>query len=408
MKGLKVINAGIYGTPDGFTQGRLFDVKTTTVMNKTMATYAEKYARMKNAIYSAYQATCVPNMTSLKKIARKYGFSATCIDILVNLEAVKRHTVTHNGKDFDCYVWSNRFAYSDLDKLTDIVYRNYYEIMRTKWRQSKKKVKELSKHASIMTLPDAERAITSLQAIHEYEISKRDIRESFDKLAESDFIIGIKRATAELAKEEEFRIVEELKAYDNIIANAIITPDGTYLRSYHRHDCKTHCDSVSGEVYTVDGGTDYIRTSVNSVPAKDAHVYASDPLEKIRDNFVWMTFGKNHEFPEGKYIILRDMSDAHIQAILDTQGHIKGTYVENVFLMEKQYREDNGISVSETFALNEKTKDSIRTNTGITPEDMHEMSPDDISSAIKEHKQTDPLSVFFSNVKRIIKGWITA
>lgn len=126
-----------------------------------------------------------------------------------------------------------------------------------------------------------------------------------------------------------------MKPEEIIIANAILTPDGTYLRSYNRHDYKIHIDDETGEIYMVDGGTDYLRRSVNTTPATDCSVHLSDSFEMIRQAFVWKSYGKNMEhLPHGIYIELYNMETDHIRAILETQQHIKGTYVEMLFKKE--------------------------------------------------------------------------
>jgi hypothetical protein len=131
---------------------------------------------------------------------------------------------------------------------------------------------------------------------------------------------------------------------DQIIANAIMCPDGTYLRSYHRHDYKEHLDKVSGETYIVDGGNDYLRRSVNTTPATAMDVYLSDPFETIRRNFAWKSYGKNGEYiPHGIYIFLCAMDTDHIHAILETQQHIKGTYVEDLMKQELAYRKEDHV-----------------------------------------------------------------
>ena len=124
-----------------------------------------------------------------------------------------------------------------------------------------------------------------------------------------------------------------------IIRNAIITPDGTYLRSYHVHDYKEHKDAVTGEIYIVDGGNEYLRRSINDIPAEDLTVYLDDNFEVVRMAFVWRSYGKNLEHaPNGIYIALCDMTDDHIEAILTTQNHIRGTFVEKLFMDELKYR----------------------------------------------------------------------
>ena len=45
----------------------------------------------------------------------------------------------------------------------------------------------------------------------------------------------------------------------------------------------------------------------------------------VRDWMTWGTYGKNGDQPL-KFVILRDMSDEHIQAILDTQKQISRFY----------------------------------------------------------------------------------
>ena len=126
---------------------------------------------------------------------------------------------------------------------------------------------------------------------------------------------------------------------ETIICNAILTPDGTYLRSYNRHDYKEYWDVEAEELYIVDGGTDYLRRSLNKTPATDCSVYLSDSFEMIRQAFVWKSYGKNMEhLPHGIYIELYNMQTDHIRAILQTQQHIKGTYVEMLFKKELVYR----------------------------------------------------------------------
>lgn len=125
-----------------------------------------------------------------------------------------------------------------------------------------------------------------------------------------------------------------------IIRNAIMTPDGTYLRSYNRHDYRQHLDKFTGEIYIVDGGNDYLRRSINTTPAEDLTVYLSDPFDVVREAFVWKSYGKNLEhLPDGIYIKLCDVTEDHIRAILLTQQHnIGGTYVEMLFKKELVYR----------------------------------------------------------------------
>lgn len=131
---------------------------------------------------------------------------------------------------------------------------------------------------------------------------------------------------------------------NKLIKNAIETPDGTVLESHHRHDFKQHKDSVSGELYIIDGGTEYIRTSMNKIPAKDLSVRLNDSFKKIRKNFTWGTYGKNGDEPL-KWVPICTMSNDHILNILkDGYG---SKYVRKIFLRELEYRLDNDIYIKD-------------------------------------------------------------
>lgn len=100
-----------------------------------------------------------------------------------------------------------------------------------------------------------------------------------------------------------------------LIRNAIQTPDGTVLESYHRHDYKSHTDA-NGERYIIDGGLDYIRTSQNKVPAKSLALTTDDPHEVVREHLKWGTYGKNGD-EALKWVSLSEMSSEHILAVFD-------------------------------------------------------------------------------------------
>ena len=122
-----------------------------------------------------------------------------------------------------------------------------------------------------------------------------------------------------------------------LIYSAWKTPDGTILHSRHRHDYQEHFDEISKEWYILDGGNEYIRCSVNQVPAEDLTLYSDDPHEKIREVFIWKSYGKNFSQPEGVYTLLKDLSDEHLIAICETQTHLPG-YILEMFKNEIQFR----------------------------------------------------------------------
>lgn len=122
-----------------------------------------------------------------------------------------------------------------------------------------------------------------------------------------------------------------------ILVNAIRTPDGTILRSRHRHDFVSHKDS-NGCEYSVDGGVDYLKRSrgLNAPPARELSLFSDDPHDLIREWFDWGTYGKNGDDPL-KHILLKDLTTEHIKAIIDTQHHLPD-HIKQVFLNELEWR----------------------------------------------------------------------
>ena len=125
----------------------------------------------------------------------------------------------------------------------------------------------------------------------------------------------------------------------HIILNQIVTPDGTVLTSYNRHDYKTYVDTVSGEEYTVDGGCDYLHRSINKHTAIDTSKYSDNPHEEVRKYFNWGTRGKDGRQPL-QYKALMDLDTDHIEAILETQFHVP-EWRRDIFKQELEYRENN-------------------------------------------------------------------
>jgi hypothetical protein len=118
----------------------------------------------------------------------------------------------------------------------------------------------------------------------------------------------------------------------HLVCNKWKCKDGTILVSRNRYDYVTHVDS-NGESYLLDGGLTYIRHSGNM---ECMCVYSTDSHEKIRENFEWGSYGKT-----GKevlhYILLRDITDEHLCAIIKTQTHLS-THIMKLFTDELTYR----------------------------------------------------------------------
>lgn len=106
------------------------------------------------------------------------------------------------------------------------------------------------------------------------------------------------------------------------------------IESKHRHDFTTcKCGNLS-----VDGGPDYLKRNFRDKYLETS--VESNDLLVAREYFEWASFGKNGDEPK-HYIKLKDMISEHIQAILETQPHIRKSVVEELFKLELQYREDN-------------------------------------------------------------------
>jgi hypothetical protein len=121
-----------------------------------------------------------------------------------------------------------------------------------------------------------------------------------------------------------------------IVASRMRTPDGTVLWSHHRHEYVTHTDA-NGKHYMLDGGTDYIRCSVNGDEVL-LTVTTDDPFETRREYFTWGTRGKDGKQPL-TWKPLMDLDTDHIVAILETQTHIS-EWVRGMLATELVFRDE--------------------------------------------------------------------
>ncbi len=120
-----------------------------------------------------------------------------------------------------------------------------------------------------------------------------------------------------------------------ILINAMRTPDGTLLKSLHRHDYVTYTDA-NGKVYMLDGGTDYVRCSVNGDESFETVYYDPHNHQSNRKALYWASFGIDGKGPR-KVCPICDLGTGHIQAILNTQTHIPKHY-RAIFETELEYR----------------------------------------------------------------------
>jgi hypothetical protein len=124
-----------------------------------------------------------------------------------------------------------------------------------------------------------------------------------------------------------------------ILVNKIQTPDGTILESKHRHDYVSHTDA-NGEYYMVDGGKDYLKRSINIIPAIDLTIIDDGSHELRRQYLTWgSNFDKDmNRLPKTIYNPIKDMTSDHIQAILDDGWAKNNPFYEELFKEELEFR----------------------------------------------------------------------
>ena len=117
-----------------------------------------------------------------------------------------------------------------------------------------------------------------------------------------------------------------------------MTPDGTILWSRHVHDYVQYHDRVSDEDYMLDGGTEYRRTLVNDIPAKDMTITSQDPWEVQREFILRGTFDKAGI---RVWVPLSKLSNDHVKALVDMSD------TNSKYHQELQYRKERNIEVPE-------------------------------------------------------------
>ncbi len=122
-----------------------------------------------------------------------------------------------------------------------------------------------------------------------------------------------------------------------ILINGMRTPDGTEIYSRTRHDYVVHNDA-NGIQYVVDGGLAYIRRShTPDHPPEDLSLVAGDTtFKEIRKKVQWGTYGKNGDQPL-TYKLLSDISDNHLQAIIDLRPSGPWSWLPKMAVDYRQY-----------------------------------------------------------------------
>lgn len=137
------------------------------------------------------------------------------------------------------------------------------------------------------------------------------------------------------------------KEEPKLIANMIQTPDGTILRSYHRHDCVFHKDK-NGLEYMVDGGNDYQRVIVHAEqPHKDLSIYSDAPFETVREYYCRGGRGKDGTQPL-TWVPMSKMSDEWLKAciVYNEERSLVG-FANQMYTKELEYRKEHNITIAD-------------------------------------------------------------
>lgn len=127
-----------------------------------------------------------------------------------------------------------------------------------------------------------------------------------------------------------------------IILNQIKTPDGTILKSIHRHDYVTHTDA-NGLEYMVDGGSEYLRRNINEdAPYEELTIYSDAPFEEIREAFHRGGRGKDGREPL-TWVPMSKMSDEWLLACITYNEDRKmgEGFANEMYKKELMYRKSN-------------------------------------------------------------------
>jgi translation initiation factor 2B subunit (eIF-2B alpha/beta/delta family) len=115
-----------------------------------------------------------------------------------------------------------------------------------------------------------------------------------------------------------------IKMIRQVLTNKIQTPDGTILESHHRHDYNSYKDA-NGQMYSIDGGVDYLKRSCTVNDYLELSLYTDSPFEYLRQHIVRGGRGElgNEEL---KYEKLSQISD---------------DWLENLIIFEEEHRPNN-------------------------------------------------------------------
>ena len=128
-----------------------------------------------------------------------------------------------------------------------------------------------------------------------------------------------------------------------MVYSALRCPDGTLLVSRHTHNYMAH-EQEDGRYYALDGGLDYRRVISPDHKHEDIALTVSSPHKEVREVFTWGNWldKDGAKLPKIRYILLKDITLDHLNALIDYTKEGYPWYINLLFLREKQWRKNNG------------------------------------------------------------------
>ena len=133
---------------------------------------------------------------------------------------------------------------------------------------------------------------------------------------------------------------------EQIIISRIKLIDETILSSNGVHDMV--CHEIDGKKICLDGGSEYTRLvgDFSLITEEKVSITTETPIEEIREVYNWGTYGKKGD-EDFHRVKLKDMSNKHIEAIIETQRQIPDYIIRYVFNAELIYREINNLYIED-------------------------------------------------------------
>lgn len=140
-----------------------------------------------------------------------------------------------------------------------------------------------------------------------------------------------------------------MNGLEQLVLNRVICLEcGEVLTSYHVHDYKT-CGCKNETM--IDGGLEYQRyggVDMTKIDFSPTVYLSNDPKDHglMRVSFHWGTYGKDGDQPR-KWVTPSQMSNNHLNNIIDKFGERLTPWILNIFKRELEYRKENNITIQD-------------------------------------------------------------